>query len=256
MSHDLSGVRLGRVERALLLQAPPPFVHAGLVIVAPDRRRATQEALLRALGKLERVGLVDAYKLGRTLRAEDPRRARPVLCGRRFLRTPDGCRIHRTKTFVIWASPFGEAICTTFKLELQEGLRIRWDPKKIAAAHRYADAHRVDPYARSTDRSVIEQRMEEQHDVEEAKPREAFPLDPMDPGQIPRWHRCIAEAKKATRSRNSERVWKASTELFLQGQPDAQTSRGKRSRPGGLRPPLMLPPLPTYRLKSDDPTQS
>ncbi len=72
------GVRLGVLERTLLVYAPPPGTHGGLVIDAPEGTSSVQKGYLRAAKKLECLDLLRRVRLRASARARDPRRERPT----------------------------------------------------------------------------------------------------------------------------------------------------------------------------------
>src|SRR5215208_348134 len=75
---DLTGVRLGVLERTLLMAAPPLGTLGGLLIEAPEGTRSAQQGYLRAAHKLRHVELLEWVRVQQAIRAHDPRRERPV----------------------------------------------------------------------------------------------------------------------------------------------------------------------------------
>jgi hypothetical protein len=115
-THPLEGIRLGKMERHLLLRAPHPETLFGLVLDAPDR--SVREQLRRASMKLERVGLLDRETMQLYVRARDPRRERLLFVDGRFCRRPDPTRAHAVRRNVVWKSPFGFEIVLRYGPQL------------------------------------------------------------------------------------------------------------------------------------------
>src|SRR4051812_38046721 len=70
--YPLKGVRLGRMERWLLLNASDPTTAFGFVLEPPDS--STGETLRRAVRKLEHLARIEVHQLRTYVRARDPRR--------------------------------------------------------------------------------------------------------------------------------------------------------------------------------------
>jgi hypothetical protein len=137
----LSGVRLGRVERSLLIEAPGPWRLCGMLIDAPEQTRSAQETYLRAARKLRSCGLVDLADVRQVRRANDPRRAEPFYRAGCFWLRPDSTRRHVVKRKVLWLTSFGEGIKLEYEHELRSGSPIRWTKHKVARAARHAERH-------------------------------------------------------------------------------------------------------------------
>jgi hypothetical protein len=103
---ELSGVRLGALERTLLMAAPPLGTLGGLLIEAPDGTRSAQQGYLRAARKLEHVLLVECARVQRAVRAHDPRRERPVYRRGRFWRV-NPTRRQIVRRVVVWVTAPG-----------------------------------------------------------------------------------------------------------------------------------------------------
>lgn len=136
-SHRLSGVRLGRMERALLLRAPSAEAMYGYMIDEPDR--SVREQLRRATRKLEGIGLIEVMRLDTYIHVRDPRRAQLQFSGTGFWRYPAPTRRHAVKRNVVWLSPFGEEIVSRYRTYLRSGRALRWDAREIQMAERAAD---------------------------------------------------------------------------------------------------------------------
>jgi hypothetical protein len=109
----LRGVRLGRTERRVLLQAAANGDDEATVIAPPEHSRAVREATLRAARKLRVRGLLRiAYESAQAarMRSSGPHPLRAAM-----------------------RSPLGEEIVKRFRKELESGQRIRWDERLIAA---------------------------------------------------------------------------------------------------------------------------
>ena len=107
---DLAGVRLGVLERTLLMAAPPLGTLGGLLIAAPEGTRSAQQGYLRAARKLEHLLLLDCVRVRQAVRAHDPRRERPMYRRGRFWRREDRTRRQIVWRVVVWATPWGEGI--------------------------------------------------------------------------------------------------------------------------------------------------
>ena len=109
----LTGVRLGRHERRLLLAAAVPDAKDGDLVDALTESRAEQSAVSRAARKLEEVGLA---RLGqKKIRAEKPH---PLYRG-----TVQRSTVVRR---VAWLTPLGAAIVDRYRVRLEASKPIRW----------------------------------------------------------------------------------------------------------------------------------
>ena len=100
---DLAGVRLGKHERRILLDAPSPS-RTAIPLVPAQPGRSASEAHRRALRKLDAVGLIDYWH-------------RHQVSGRYL-----GNEVRRT--------PFGQAVIDRYRNEMENGLPIRWPRRK------------------------------------------------------------------------------------------------------------------------------
>lgn len=102
----LSGVRLGKHERRILLLAPGPGEE--LTVIDPeDAERATEESHRRAIRKLAGIGLLSLIK-------------RMVNTSTRSNSKRNGYRTNAR------LSPLGQAVVNRVRTELTEGKPIRW----------------------------------------------------------------------------------------------------------------------------------
>lgn len=210
---DLSGVRLGVLERSLLLAASAPTLPTGMLIVAPEGTRSAQEGYLRAASKLERVGLLDRTHVPQARRAHDPRREAPVYWRGRFGIREDPTRRHIVRRVAVWASPFGERIRTVYRRELKAGRPIRWDPRVIAAAFRYAQEHPVVPYHRKRHVDAMAGYLTSADDGK-AKLVEAHPESVLTQDDLERWHLAILVARRCNPTVGSAALWNAACEVL------------------------------------------
>lgn len=127
--HPLYGVRLGKMERWLLLEAPSPETLGGFKIDDPDAQ--IREQLRRATVKLEGVGLVERLRMQVYVRARDPRREGVVYKNHAFWLREDQSRAHRVRRNVVWRTPFGEQILLRYGPQLSGGGSIRWDAQTV-----------------------------------------------------------------------------------------------------------------------------
>lgn len=121
----LRGVRLGAVERRLLVAAPPIDADAGLMI--EEKSRAMSVAAHRAIAKLARLGLL----VSRDCDGKAERETEEWI----FTVT-----VHRKR---IWRTPLGEAVTKAFAAELADGARIRWQSRALAPVAKTREEIRV-----------------------------------------------------------------------------------------------------------------
>lgn len=117
---NLSGLRLGKHERRVLLSAPPSDAEAA--IIEPDgETRAADEANRRAIRKLFNAGLLfTSYKEVET----ETRRIARTDTGLKVWTGENIKRIYRKRS--VWLSPLGEAIVRRLADRLKAGKPIRW----------------------------------------------------------------------------------------------------------------------------------
>jgi hypothetical protein len=140
--HPLHGVRLGRMERHLLLHAPRPDTPFGCIINAPDR--SVREQLRRGAAKLVSVRLLEQEKVRLYGRARDPRRKGLSFADGCFYTRADSTRAHMVSRNVVWQSPFGWQIVQRYWRQLKRGSSIRWDLLTVQHAYRVAERHSLD----------------------------------------------------------------------------------------------------------------
>lgn len=108
----LGGLRLGKLERRVLLLAPPPSPDRGALLEPVGTGRAAIEAHLRAIRKLRRAGLILVDWQQQTVEA--PRR---------------GSWRHMwasTQRVAVQLSPLGAAVVGQVRPKLTNGTPIRW----------------------------------------------------------------------------------------------------------------------------------
>ena len=110
----LGGLRLGRTERRVLLDAAATSASHGTEVTRDACTHAEQEAILRAVRKLLRAGLVQVGRL------------------RTVERRQGHAWGHQTR--LAWRSPLGEELVARYCRELESGGRIRWDHRVVDAA--------------------------------------------------------------------------------------------------------------------------
>jgi len=118
----LTGLRLGKREREVLLKAAPPSAKDGTKLVADVAARAERESTLRAVRRLFGVGLL---AVGRAATS----RTRTVTYG--YGGKYDTKWNYYTRA--VWLSEFGEAIVGRCRAELESGRRIRWGDRVLEA---------------------------------------------------------------------------------------------------------------------------
>ena len=153
-SHPLAGVRLGRMERDLLLRAPGPQTLFGLELDASDRSVREQTAcVIEASARGPPAAGEDAV-YGR---ARDPRREGLLLRDGCFYRRTDPSRAHAVRRNVVWLSPFGLRDRPALPGQLRSGAAIRWDARIVERARSQARKHSVDRRAQRIEIAASEE---------------------------------------------------------------------------------------------------
>lgn len=166
---ELAGMRLGALERTLLVNAPPLGTLGGLCIRAPEGTRSAQQAYLRASKKLAVAGLIHRKRVRQPTRASDPRRQHPVYRDGAFWHRRERTRAHRVARVFVWVTPFGAGIRMAYANELMSGRPIRWTRPKTEAARRYAAADWKDPVDQEVAERLLEERLGEASDSADAR---------------------------------------------------------------------------------------
>lgn len=218
MSAEMStmkGVRLGVLERTLLVNAPPLGAQGGLLIDAPEGTASAQKGYLRAARKLAQLGLLRRVRLRESTRARDPRRERPEFAHGRFWRNPDPTRRQLVNRVVVWATPLGAGIKLIYEHELTSGLPIRWTEEKLRLARRYEATHQCNPETAENAIDLVESRLiSEDEERPGERFREVFPDDQMTTEQKYRW-RCAAHlAHRRNPKLGSSGLWSVATETY------------------------------------------
>ena len=209
----LAGVRLGELERTLLMAAPPLGTLGGLLIDAPEDTRSAQQGYLRAAKKLEAHRLIKREHVREATRAYDPRRERPLYHGGRFWIRAEASRRHLVRRVVIWATQFGEGIRRTYERELTSGRPIRWTARKIALAERFEAMTYSNPTDEKAARDELQARLSIEEEPEQGL-REVRPKGVLDEAAEARWLSCVAIARREHPKLGSGRLWEAATKLF------------------------------------------
>jgi hypothetical protein len=211
---DLTGVRLGELERTLLMAAPSLGTLGGLLIQAPEGTRSAQHGYLRAARKLEHLLLLDCLRVQQAVRAHDPRRERPVYQGGSFWRRADPTRRQIVWRVVAWVTPWGEGIRMVYERELCNRLPIRWTKERLRRARRYAATQWRNPEDQNA--AVAELRWRLLEPLEEAEERldEARPDDVRTPEELERWKLAIAVARSAHPGLGSSGLWEAACRIY------------------------------------------
>jgi hypothetical protein len=129
----LPGTRLGQNERKMLLDAAPASGHhvdGGTRILPDDPSPSLKVMMIRARQKLYTAGLIwKQYSTGRPIPVERTSRFQDSEGIRHVQRYEmrDGCYQESR------LSPFGAAIVSRYRLELEENKPVRWD-ERVAAA--------------------------------------------------------------------------------------------------------------------------
>jgi hypothetical protein len=214
--HDLAGVRLGKVERWLLVNASSPERLSGLILNAHGESRSAQGALLRGARKLSRLGLLEIERVPTLEPAQDPRRLEPHYRDGAFYRWRDPTRLRLGSRRGVWLSPFGVQIQHRYAIELREGRSIRWDPAEIRHATEVASRY---PFtAQYQRRSWLEQRRRElKAELNETKGEPTVPVVPSflaSDEDRRRWRIAVARAATENPRARSRRLWEAAVAIY------------------------------------------
>lgn len=212
-AHRLEGVRLGEMQRWLLLAAPSPEALEGFVLEHPDR--SVQETMRAAAARLEQAGLVDRYRVPLYTRARDPRGERLVFRDGAFWTRKDPTRAHAVRRTVIWQSPFGVEIVKRYRRQLESGAAIRWDPRTVRSAFerkaRVPDQHRRVQLA-NMEEEARDAVVLADHSRRALTP--AVPDDVMASGDTERWELATAVAHDQAPDARPDALWEHALELW------------------------------------------
>ena len=234
---DLTGVRLGVLERTVLMAAPPLGTLGGLLVEAPEGTRSAQQGYLRAARKLEHVRLVECVRVQQAIRAHDPRREWPVYRHGRFWRRGDSTRKQIVRRVVVWATPWGEGIRLAYGRELCAGLPIRWTKERTRRAERHAALQWRNPVDHNAAVDELRSRLLEPLDEPEERLAEAVPEDVRTGADRERWELAIAVARRSHPKAGSSALWDAACRVYRSRRSlatltkQAGTGRRPRERP-------------------------
>ena len=230
----LAGLRLGRVERLLLVAAPRSSHDIGAYVNLPKSDPAIAAVRLRAAHRLEAAGLLELERIPTAGRVPDPRRELPVYEAGRFWRYADPVRIQVHWRVAMWRTPLGDGVRIFFDRELTTpGKRIRWDAARVEKACRYAEAHPVPPARRG--RMLAEARralartptLDEVEERQLGSPRpgprrtEYLPEGVEGAAEEERWREAVRAARRAHPNIGSARLVAAATEGYDSGRASA-----------------------------------
>lgn len=211
----LAGVRLGVLERTLLVNAPPLGSLGGLRLGFDGRSRSERDGYLRASRKLARLGLIRRKRIRESTRARDPRRAHPVYRDGAFWHRPDGTRAHIVSRVFVWVTPLGEGIRTVYARELASGSPIRWTAEKCAAAERFAETDWKDPIEQENAERQLEAQVNWVEPLQPAAaPLEARPPEVVTTQQSTRWAAACRAARSSNPSLGSTALWTIAVDLY------------------------------------------
>lgn len=213
-AHPLRGVRLGKMERWLLLNAPSPEALYGHPLDEADR--VIREQLRRASVKLERVGLVKRARMRVYVRARDPRAERLIFRDNGFWSREDPSRAHCVRRNVVWLTPFGFQIRLRYGAQLTSGAPIRWDPRTVRQARECV------AFLDETDRRTQLAYQEEMErdavilaDPERRQLKPAVPAEIETEADLERWKLAVAVARhRDAVARRPEELWEAALHLW------------------------------------------
>jgi hypothetical protein len=214
----LRNVRLGRLERHVLLHASHSDSLFGYVLDASDFGRSVQEGLLRAARKLSRVGLIEISSVLTAGRAYDPRRERPVYHAGGFFLYRSKTRRHLAHRKAVWRTPLGDQIVLRFHTQLSDGRPIRWRNRRTVYAEHAAYGRSPDYQARD---AANAERREGLLDMDSKDGDDVLvPLVPSFVRSVEdhwRWSACIRAARRGNPKAGSMRLWEICHELFHGG---------------------------------------
>jgi len=234
----LKGVRLGKIERALLRRAPSPNNYPGLALATKDFPRAVAEGTLRSARKLRDCGLVDLEIVRVPTRAPDPRRERPVYRGGAFYQHEEPTRWHVRLQSAIWRTPLGWGVESVYHEALVDGRPIRWTDSRLKKVMKAArrEEHYVSHAGRRSWLEEFEQEVRDRVEQETPKPRIAEPPEVRTTVDRLRWRDAVACAVRASRKGaegDSDSLWSAAREFY--NSPD-ELPPVPRPRPDRERP--------------------
>jgi len=212
--HRMSGVRLGKWDRWLLLNAPANEAPRGLWL--DDGDRSVKEGRGRSARRLATLGLIDLERARLTVDA----RYRPgevLRFDRRgFWRREDSARGQVVRRNVVWLTAFGRQIRLRYALELENGLAIRWDPREVEEAVRGAQGHFRDPFVRY---AYLEERERETRDAARARSLDRRRIevlsDMVDSVRArERWSTAVAIVHARAEYRNADDAMEQAADLF------------------------------------------
>ncbi len=212
------GVRLGRMERWMLLHAPVPRSLSGLVLDAEDP--SVREGQRRAAVKLERVGLLEREQAVLYVAAQDARRERLVFRDGQFWRRRSAERRHAVRRTIVWLSPLGSEIEHRFRAQLVARTPIRWDERTVAEAQMVAHQQYGSGNHREQRRTFLEALEEQERARALAVDRDANPLEPAVPGTVhssgdhERWMLAAAIADDRSPVGGADAAWDLACALY------------------------------------------
>ena len=223
----LAGLRLGKVERELLLAAARSNRAIGAVVNYPKTDPAVAAARLRAARKLRAAGLLELERIPQPGRVRDRRREQPIYQGGCFWLHADPVRTHVHRRVVMWRTPLGDGVRIFFDRELTTpGSRIRWDDARGEKVHRYAEANEVPPGRRGAMLKEATRALDRGPTLDEVEGRlqdstasgpvrsEYFPEAVEEAGEEERWRAAVREARRAQPKAGSAKLLAAAEELY------------------------------------------
>lgn len=233
MANRLSGVRLGRLERQLLLDIPSSESIGGRILDPPGAPRSVQQGYLGASRRLAEVGLLDRRIFREPTWASDPRRERPFFNDGCFWLHQDARRRHVRRRVAVWRTPFGDEILLAFRLEFFTGRAIRWSDRRVQDAEQAA-ARRP---REQEHRAWIEQEQRylrtgrERQLVESPGPTEYLPDFVEGGAERRRWRLSAGVARAHHPSLGSERLLEEATAVYRSDTPTERLGATVRRRP-------------------------
>lgn len=214
VEHRMSGVRLGKWDRWLLLNAPSHEALVGLELDGGDR--SVKEGRGRSARRLANRGLLDLAHARVTVDARY-RPSEALRFDRRgFWLREESARGQVVRRNVVWLTPFGRQIRLRYAFDLENGLAIRWDPREVAEAVRMAQGRSPFHHER---RAYLAERERDTRDAARARrldrKRIEFLPDMVDSVEArERWRAVVAIEYARGEYGNADDALEHATELF------------------------------------------
>ncbi len=213
-SHSLQGVRLGVMERWVLLHAPEPTALRGLPLEADDRSVREQQR------RASNTFLLEREKVQTYVQARDPRREQLTFRDGEFWRWERGTRRHAVQRTYVWLSPLGWEISRRYRRLLEAGLPVRWDPIIVREVQQAAARNYPSGYFRTERRDYIRELQAEMHDaaavlgISKVRQQVAYPDGIQSAAERARWRAAALVAHDRATTADAEDAWSLALTLY------------------------------------------